>query len=434
MKIMLLADNQGKGGAGIAAMRLADALRAAEHDVCWAAGRIDSACDEPTVCYQHLADRTSRMAYRLSHGPRRLSPRIGLAIDQHLWERQIDRAIARWQPDVVNVHGIHGVAMDPTLPMRLSRRVPVVWTLHDMWAFTGGCAYDMGCDAFTTRCHGDCPQAAVYPTIEKQQVPRQFDRRRAATAHAGRLAIATPSRWLARQAGRGMFAELQTRVIANCVQTHVYQPTPRAEARERLDLPDDRPIVLGPSPGSEARKGGALLREALGRLKAPVTWVSLGGDESGGGMPEHVRHLPLGQIDDPQLIAAVYNAADVFALPTQADNLPNTLLEACACGTPSVATDVGGISDAVRPGVTGWLVAADDVAELAQAIGQATSLGDHKSATLRTMCRQFALEHFTPHIQASRYAELFHDMTHSTTNATDHTKRTTTARENKHAA
>jgi glycosyltransferase involved in cell wall biosynthesis len=405
MKIMLLSDVQAKGGAGIAAHRLALAFSGHGHEVLWATPHPDPVSPFQTInCREFSAPGKAvrRIALTLRPGQRR-------AVDSQAIARRVVDAVKTHKPDVVHVHNLHGTDLPATLPAELSRRVPVVWTLHDMWAFTGTCAYSMDCRKFESACDGVCPMADTYPASDRSAIPTQFQQRRQAFSDAGRLAFATPSRWLADEAQRGMLAGHTVQTIHNCVELDRYKPIERSAARQALDLPDGRPVLVSAATPGDPRKGAAVLYQALALLGRPNTILL----QLGGSMPKDLPgkwdHRVLSDIHDPRLMRLAYSAGVAHVLPTLADNLPNTLLEASACGVPSIGSNVGGVGEAIIDGQTGWLVPANDPDALAKRIGLAIDESGDVAEERRRACRVFAESTFAPANQAQRYVELFTD-------------------------
>ncbi len=405
MKVMLLSDVQRKGGAGIAAHRLALAFSAQGQEVLWATPHPDPVSPFQTINCREFST-TGRAARRIALT---LRPGQRRAVDRQAITRRVLDAVRTHRPDVVHVHNLHGADLPATLPAELSRRVAVVWTLHDMWAFTGTCAYSMGCRQFESACDGACPMADSYPVSERSQVSRQFVQRRQAFDDAGRIAFATPSRWLADEAQRGMLSGHDVRVIHNCVELDRYKPIERSAAREALDLPKGRPVLVSAATPGDPRKGAEVLYKALALLGRPNTILLQLGGEKPTGLAGKWDHRVLGDIHDPRLMRLAYSAGDAHVLPTLADNLPNTLLEAAACGVPSIGSDVGGVGEAIVDGQTGWLVPPGDAEALAQRIGLVIDEPVDSAAERRRACRVFAESNFAPTNQARRYVELFTD-------------------------
>ncbi len=405
MKIMLLSDVQRKGGAGIAAHRLALGMQSHGHEVLWATPYPDPASPFETINlrdYSTVGKAARRIALTLRPDQRQ-------AVDSQATARRIKDVIRAHRPDVVHVHNLHGAGLPATLPSELSRHIPVVWTLHDMWAFTGTCAYSMECRKFETGCDADCGMADSYPTSVPSAVPAQYQKRKQGLSRSGRIAFATPSHWLAGEAQRGMLAGYDVRVIRNGVELDRYKPIDRDAARQALDLPLGRPVLVSAATPGDPRKGAHVFYEALSKLKRPNTILL----QLGGGTPEHLPgdwdHRVLNDVHDPRLMRLAYSAAMAHVLPTLADNLPNTLLEAAACGVPSIASDVGGVGEAMIHGQTGWLVPPNDPNALAERIGATIDESVEQGVARRRHCRALAETIFAPSKQAQAYIDLFND-------------------------
>ena len=252
---------------------------------------------------------------------------------------------------------------------------PVTFTLHDQWAYTGGCHYTAGCERYLTDCRG-CPQLAVDPI----GVPAITLQLRKSLGAARRGTVIGPSRWMHETARRApVFAGWRHEHLPMPLDTGVFVPRNRAEAQRHLGLgPGPWRVLFVAERVAEKRKGFSDLLEAGAKLGLiagrPVHFVAMG---TAPDRPADfgVRIQYLGKLDDQKDVAAAYSAADVMLLPSHEDNLPNTMLEALACGTPVIGYDIGGLPDAVRPGLTGKLVPVGDVGALAGAIREVLESG-----------------------------------------------------------
>jgi glycosyltransferase involved in cell wall biosynthesis len=299
--------------------------------------------------------------------------------------------------DVVQLYNLHGSYFSHGALPFLSRRRPLVWRLSDMWAFTGHVIYSYECERWRLGC-GSCPYVGEYPRLRRDTTTLLF-RWKDFLYGRSRLTVVAPSRWLERLARESpLLGRFPVRRIANGIDLETFRPHPRDEARRALGLDPDRPTVLWSAPDlRDRRKGG---REAAAAL-AQLDDVQLAVAGGGGSAPAGARAL--GVLDGERL-ALAYSAADVFLLPSLADNLPNAALEAIACGTPVAAFDVGGISDAVRAGETGALVRLGDVDALAAATGALLV------ADLRDSCRRVAEAEFAAEREAREFAALYEEL------------------------
>ena len=278
------------------------------------------------------------------------------------------------RPDVLHLHNLHGAYFDIRGLPALSAARPTILTMHDAWLLTGHCVYPMECRGWRTACV-TCPYLDRPIPIRRDRAADNNRIKREALA-GGRVHLAAPSRWLADMAAESGHAALaaEVRVIPNGVDTDVFRPGDRALSRAGLGLPADALIVLfaARSVSTSEFKGFETLEAALPAIAAgcdpgrELLLVALGAegpDADLGGA--RVRFVPF--VDDPAAVAEYYRAADVYLHPSRAESFGLAVLEAMACGTPVVASNVGGIPEIVQDGVSGLLVAVGDADALAAA-------------------------------------------------------------------
>jgi glycosyltransferase involved in cell wall biosynthesis len=316
-------------------------------------------------------------------------------------------------PDIVNVHNIHGVFSSlwtPELVKHCSDRFPTIWTLHDMWSFTGRCAYNRDCREFETGCDATCPTADEYPQLDPDEIEDAWNLRSNLARSGPNLRAVAPSRWLADEAVTGLWPEASVDVIPYGVPLDVFKPEDRHAARAALGIESSTPVFLAVAVDwIDQRKGGGVLQDALTNWGGGLTLLTMGTDDHDWGGLGDIRVLKLGFIGDEKTLARAFNAADALIHPALQDNLPNVVLEAIACGTPVVSFRTGGLPDMVRPGSTGWLAEKPDAASLAAAIECAVTELEAGSG-LRESCRSTAETEFDPRLQAQRYEALFHQV------------------------
>ena len=315
------------------------------------------------------------------------------------------------QANVLQVYNLHGGYFSYRSLIGLSRARPVVWRLSDMWAMTGHCAYSYECDRWKRGC-GACPHLDEFPSLSRDTSALLW-RVKKRTYSQCRLTLVAPSRWLAGLAGESpLLSRFRTVVIPNGIDTRVFTPASKTEARRALGLPQDHAVVMfGAASVTDPRKGGRYLREAFERrstaAREKTTLLLVGGDRWDHAGVERVTAL--GPIRDDRALARAYAAADVFVLPTLAENLPNTALESMACGTPVVAFGVGGVPEAVRHLETGYVAAAGDAADLT--IGIERLLNDSElRIELGRRSRDVALQEYGSDRQARGFLDLYDDL------------------------
>lgn len=314
--------------------------------------------------------------------------------------------------DVLHLHWVAGFLSAASIAALLALRKKIVWTLHDMRPFTGGCHFSAGCARFETDCT-PCPQLAS----DTFHLPGAMLSDTADVLRDSGIRIVAPSEWLAECARRSrLFSGLQIETIPYGLETDCFSPVPRAEARRRIGVPEDAFILLaGADHGAERRKGFVELAGTLRHCVSDPAFRRL--IDAGrallltfGRPGEAITQLPLpvrplGYIDSDRTLAAIYSAADLFVLPSLEDNLPNTVLESMSCGTPFAGFSIGGTPDLAREG-TGLLAAAVEPGQLGRIICDA-AIRPEQLGAMRANCRRRAESDFPLRLQAERYARLY---------------------------
>ncbi len=281
-------------------------------------------------------------------------------------------------PDVLHCHNLHGAWLreggyfDLRALSTLSRAVPTILTLHDAWLLSGHCAHSFECDRWKAGC-GHCPDLTIYPAIRRDATAGNWLRKRDILSRS-RLFVATPSQWLMNKVKESILLPgiEETRVIPHGVDLTVFRPGDKREARECLALPQQSWIVLfaANSISKNPWKDFKTLRAAVKHLAAqekdkPVHFVAVGeGNASDKAQVTDVQFVPL--VREPLSMARYYQAADIYVHAARVDTFPNTVMEATACGTPVIATAVGGIPEQVLDGRSGFLVPAGDAEAMAR--------------------------------------------------------------------
>jgi glycosyltransferase involved in cell wall biosynthesis len=311
--------------------------------------------------------------------------------------------------DVINLHWVSGFLDYQSFFRHVPRLAPVVWTLHDMNAFTGGCHYNLACARYLDRC-GACPQLG---SADEHDLASAIWRRKSAAfsqLDPSRLNIVAPSRWLASEAKRSsLLSGFPVTVIPYGLDVkESFVPRNREAVRNLLGIPRDARVVLFLAETTNApRKGLELLIESVSRSAGEVSdlfLLSLGGTKPEADITVPSMHL--GSLDNERFLSMVYSAADVYVMCSVQDNMPNTVLEAMACGLPVVGVEVGGIPDMVRKGINGITVPGRDPQAVASAISQLLK-DKNLCKKMGTSSRQIAVDEYSLELQATRYAELY---------------------------
>ncbi len=274
--------------------------------------------------------------------------------------------LAPGKPDVIHVHNLHGAYFDLRLLASFSRRVPVVFTLHDEWAFTGHCAYTLGCDRWETGC-GSCPDIGIYPAVKRDNTSYNLRRKRDIYSRS-RLFVSAPSRWLLDRALRSVLrpAIVEAKTIPYGIDLAIFKPGDRMIARRRLGLPQEARVALfvANKALSNPFKDYATIEAAVEKIAARITGQEIIflclGEENAERKIGLATFRYVGYQADPAKVAQFYQASDIYLHAAKAENFGLVILESLACGVPVVATAVGGVPEIVEDGRVGFLVPAGD--------------------------------------------------------------------------
>lgn len=318
--------------------------------------------------------------------------------------------INKLKPDIINLHWICAGFIGLKTIARFN--VPVVWTIHDMWPFTGGCHYSHGCNKFMKNC-GNCPQLGSKRDFD---FSRWLWNKKASAWEDLDMTFVSPSKWLAKEAqSSGLFRKLRVEVIPNGINTDIYKPLDRQKTRQILNLPANKTLILfgAVNATSNPRKGFHLLKQALKELTKlrlqDVEIVVYGASSSNKESEFGIKCHYLGELNSDLAIVQALSAADVFVAPSVQDNLPNTIMEAISCGIPCVAFDIGGISDMIEHTKNGYLATPFDVQEFARGVLWIVE-NTERFHQLSNYARQKAVNEFNQQLQAKRYLSLFHEL------------------------
>lgn len=315
------------------------------------------------------------------------------------------KKINKINPDVVNLHWIcYGF-----LPIKTIKKIkkPIVWTLHDSWAFTGGCHLPFKCEKYKNMC-GKCPTLNskksndLSTTVLKNKINNLKNKD---------ITIVCPSNWLAKCANESyLFRGLNIKVIPNCINTKVFNNKHRDEARKKFNIPLDKKIILFGAINStkDKNKGFNILTRAFEELKLKnkeYEVVIFGND------PDEKVNIPLkvyslGKVYREATLAEIYSMSDVYVLPSKSENLPNTIIESMACGTPVVAFNIGGIPDIIDNKKNGYLANPYDHIDLANGI---STILDNEELRKKYSenCTWKVHNTFSEEIVAKKYYELY---------------------------
>lgn len=319
------------------------------------------------------------------------------------------------EAEILHLHWAAGM-LDFGRSSSAFRGKTVFWTLHDMNPFTGGCHYAGACRRYMTGC-GRCPQLG---SSSDDDLSQKIFRLKEGFIRGTDLHVLAPSRWLADRARESALLEgVPVSVVPNAVPSDTFRPGQRERVRDALGIPEgDRVILFGADSVETVRKGYSCLLEAMRRLPREIGGGRVALATFGGGKSEPPPGFDgpfynLGSLSGDAQVALAYSAADLFALPSLEDNLPNTVLEAMSSGVPVAAFDVGGVPDMVVPGETGFLAAPRDVDALVDAMRRA--LEANRDGAMSARCREKVVGEFSPEVHARRLSTLYREASEAAT-------------------
>ena len=311
------------------------------------------------------------------------------------------------EADVIHLHWINqGMLSLGTIRKILRSGKPVVWTMHDIWPATGLCHVTLGCRYFTSVCH----QCRLLPGGgSDNDLSTSVWRKKERMLDGESIFFVACSRWLAGEAkASGLLKGQKITSIPNPIDTHVYKPGDRMEARRRLGLKEDRQYILFASQrATNENKGMDYLIEACRQLHdlPQVTVLILGGHAEEVAPQLSLDAVPLGYVNDERRIVEIYQAADVFVLPSLSENLPNTIMEAMACGLPCVGFRVGGIPEEIDHKRNGYVAEYRNACDLANGIRWV--LTSAKSDELSRDCVRKVTQNYSQQSVALRYIDVY---------------------------
>ena len=415
MKVLIVSTNERKGGAAMAANRLMYALN--NNGVKAKMLVMEKETDNVSV-----SELPSQMLGRWHFLWERWCVFSQLFFTKnHLFEIDIANSgtdITRLREfkdaDIINLSWINqGMLSLKNIKKIIASGKPVVWTMHDLWPASSICHYARGCPSFKTGCH----HCKLLPGegSSNDLSSRLWKRKKALYANNNIYFVAC-SKWLESQAKQsGLLSGQRLLNIPNPIDTNIYHPTDKQAARARLGLPADKRIILFVSQRvTDTRKGISYLTDAIKKYvvshpdeTAKTCVAVLGGhaEEVVGDLP--VEAFPIGYVSDEQKIVDVYNAADVFVLPSLEDNLPNTIMEAMACGVPCVAFRVGGIPEMIDHDKNGYVAKVKDADDLAEGIWRVLGGNDYEALSKAALRKVYTA--WSPTIVAMKYIEIYNE-------------------------
>lgn len=320
------------------------------------------------------------------------------------------------QADVVHLHWINqGMLSLKNLDKIFASGKPIVWTMHDMWPFTGICHYAADCDRYRTECH-NCP--LLYGGGTRHDLSRKIFRRKRELYKGRHITFVACSHWLEEKAKKSTLLAGQNIVsIPNAINTNLFRPRDKQEARHKALLPQDMKLILfGSVKITDPRKGMSyliasckLLAEKHPDMKEKLGIVAFGNQSKQLESLVPFKVYPLDFITNEHQLVDIYNSVDIYVTPSLQDNLPNTIMEAMACGIPCVGFNVGGIPEMIDHLHNGYVARYRSSEDLANGIYW--TLTDPGYASLSEEACRKALTHYSEHVIAKKFTDLYNKVT-----------------------
>jgi glycosyltransferase involved in cell wall biosynthesis len=413
MRILIVNTSEKTGGAAVAAHRLMNALnnngekakmlvRDKQTEAVTVASLPQSFCSRWSFLWERLV-----IALHLRFGREHL-----FEIDIANAGADITRTREFQEADIVHLHWINqGMLSLRGLRKILKSGKPVVWTMHDIWPATAICHYARGCHRFETHC-SDCRLLPGGGSASDLSAAVWRQKKRLLADNS--IFFVACSKWLAGEAKRSALLKGQSiRSIPNPIDVRSFRPVDKQEACRAVGLPEGKRVVLFVSQRvTDSRKGMdyfieavRLMAESHPGLRENTVIAVLGGHSEDVAEKLALPVFPLGYVGDEKHIVNVYNAADLFVLPSLEDNLPNTIMEAMACGVPCVGFKVGGIPEMIDHLHTGYVAAFRDASDLAK--GMRWVLDEADRAVLSRNAVHKVNANYSQTAVAMRYIEVY---------------------------
>ena len=413
MKVSLISTYDKKGGAARSGYRLHRGLNniGIKSQMLVQVRHSDDIAVTGTSSESGIGQAITGLRLTLDRLPLKFYANDKITYSAHWLPDKINSKIQQLQPDIINLHWVSAGFLQIETLAKFNK--PIVWTCHDMWAFTGGCHYNQECQKYTAAC-GACPQLG---SNKDKDLSRWIWKRKNQAWDRLNLTVVTPSKWMAKCAKESsLFSNRRIEVIPYGLDLDTYRPIDKPIARKLLKLPQDKQLILFLSlrATSDKRKGFHLLQPALQEL-SQIGWkdkleIMVVGASPPERSPEFgFKSHYLGTMADDLTLALAYSAADIFIAPSIQDNLPNTVLEATACGTPCIAFDIGGMPDMIEHQQNGYLAQPFQIDDLVRGIIW-TLENPERHQNLAHRARAKAEQEFALEIQAHRYQTLFSEI------------------------
>ncbi|MCF3107517.1 glycosyltransferase [Niabella sp. CC-SYL272] len=316
--------------------------------------------------------------------------------------------IRKIQPDIIHLHNIHGyyINVEILFTFLASSAIPVVWTLHDCWAFTGHCSHYMAvnCNKWQTQCF-NCPLHSAYPKSYTDHSKKNYIKKKALFTSLDSLTLVTPSQWLKDQVAESFLNIYPAKVINNGIDLNIFKKRDIQQLKTKYRIPAGVFIMLGVASGWDDRKGLSDFIKLSHQLSKNEMLIMVGLTRT------QLKELPsnivgLTRTDSIEELSGLYSLADVYLNLTYEDNFPTTNLESLACGTPVITYNTGGSPETLTE-ETGYVVEKGNLGSLRNIINIIKNSTDNRSA----VCRNRAETFYNKNEKNKEYLDLYQKLT-----------------------
>lgn len=277
----------------------------------------------------------------------------------YIGTKKLIREFKKFSPDIIHLHNLHSFCINLPLLFNYIKKhnIPVVWTLHDCWSFTGHCPHFVmaNCDKWKTQCH-NCPQLSVYPKSRIDNTKLAHTLKKKWFLGVEDMTLVAPSEWLGNLAKESFLKDYPVKVINNGIDFSAFKPS-ESEFRAKYGL-QDKKILLGVASSWDKSKGLDIIKEIASRLDDSYSIVLVGISGDNHNLPQNI--ITIKRTERKKELAEIYTAADLFVNPTRQDTYPTVNMEALACGTPVLTFKTGGSPEIINE-TCGSVVDVDDI-------------------------------------------------------------------------
>ena len=415
MKVVLINTSDSKGGASIACRRLLFALdklrcqvkmlvrdKSTTHDLIISTG---------TFFLKKKMNSFHMLLERIYFISKANSKKYWFIFSPANTGENIAKNVHIKESDIIHLHWINqGFLSLKGLEKLVDLKKPIVWTLHDMWAFTGGCHHSADCESYKIMC-ANCPMLKNPAT---KDLSNSLWNKKSFIYKSANLNVVTCSKWLALCAQQsGLFKNIQVHSIPNPIDTNAFSPINKSELRSKYNLTNSkRYILFGAENLKNTFKGFSFFVDALNELilRDPKIKNETEVIVFGKSTPELIQLIPLNVINfsivsSENKMIELYNMSDVYVTSSIQENLPNTIMESMSCGCPVVGFRIGGIPEMIDHQINGYVADYKSVSDLATGINWV--LYKSEIEELKKQARNKVLNHYSEEVVAGKYLDLY---------------------------